>query len=86
MPGQKGGRELDGLARANGEGPYPFVLRVRDAGPGGQDEVSLAAGDQAVEDGRSYGFSYGASGVLESGDRVGTRELPESLAAATPTP
>lgn len=81
-----GVRELDGRVYANGEGPFPFVMRVVDVGPdgAGQDTLSLAVGD-AVESGDPpTGFSYAVEGTVTAGDLVGTWTLP-APPVATPS-
>ena len=85
VPGARATRELFGSVSANGEGHFPFVLRVFDAGSGasGEDTVALLVGDGVLEGGAPTGFAYAAEGTLIAGDLVGTWTL-SSL--ATPTP
>jgi hypothetical protein len=69
------GRRTRGTVSVNGEGEYPFVFEVYDAGPpgAGLDSVVLTVGDGAVTaEGATpvtgTGFSYAAAGPIVVGD------------------
>jgi hypothetical protein len=64
-----GKRTIRGTMQANGDGSFPFVLLLNDAGPDaiGEDTVDLAVG-ASVEDSGSRDFGYDATGSLTGGD------------------
>ncbi len=64
-----GKRTIRGTMQANGDGAFPFVLLLNDAGPDaiGEDTIDLAVG-ASVEDSSSSDFGYDATGSLTGGD------------------
>jgi len=71
VDGQPNTREARGLALANGEGPFRFVVQVV-AAEGEGDSVKLLVGDAADGVSSETGFNYSAEGPLVAGDLVGT--------------
>jgi hypothetical protein len=70
-------RQIQGWARVNGDGPFPFLLQVEDVGePGaGEDTVNLVFGDAALPflggEARTCdcgGFSYSLRSNVVAGD------------------
>lgn len=76
-------RWIRGLMSVNGEGEYPFVLRLLDGGlPGsGEDTAELVVGS-AIEGSDSQGFGYHASGPLTYGD-VQIQDVPLDIMEPT---
>jgi hypothetical protein len=70
-------RQVQGWARANGNGPFPFLLQVEDVGePGsGEDTVNFVFGDAALpflggeaKNCDCGGFSYSLRSNVVAGD------------------